>query len=80
METSHQTYTLEAITQRKEQLREEIRQQQQQMKATAKELFAPVRPAGKAASIMQSINSGLALFDGAMLGWKIVRRIRRSLR
>ena len=80
METPKQEITLEEISRRKAQLLKEIRQQKELMKATASDLFAPVRPTSKANAIMHSIQSGMAVFDGVMLGMKIIRRIRKAFR
>ena len=77
MEATTQEITLEEISKRKEALLKEIRQQKELMKATAADLFAPVKPAGKADAIMHSINSGIAVFDGVMLGMKVIKRIRK---
>lgn len=80
METAKQDITLEEIAQRKQALLKEIRQQQASMKAIATNLFAPVKPASKTDAIMHSINSGIAVFDGIMLGIKVIGRIRKILR
>lgn len=78
METPKQEITLEEISLRKENVLKEIRQQKELMKATASELFAPVRPASKANAIMHSINSGMAVFDGVILGMRVIKRIRKA--
>lgn len=80
MDTATQEITLEDISRRKEALRKEIRQQKERMHATARQLFAPVKPAGKADALLHSIQSGIAVFDGILLGMKIVRRIRKAFR
>jgi len=80
METPKQEITLEEISQRKEKLLKDIRQQKEQMKATASDLFAPVKPTSKAGAIMHSINSGMAVFDGVILGMKVIKRIRKAFR
>lgn len=69
--------TLEDITQRKKELLAEIRAQKQAMTATAREIFAPLNPAtNKADAIMRSFNTGMAVFDGVMMGVKIMRKVR----
>ena len=79
-QTPHKV-TLEEITQRKKKLLEEIRAQKQAMNDTVHEIFAPLAPATtKADSIMRSFNTGMAIFDGVMLGIKIMRKVRKYFR
>lgn len=69
--------TLEDIAQRKAKLLSEIHAQQKAMTATAREIFAPIAPAAsKADSIMRSFNTGMAIFDGVMMGIKIMRKVK----
>ena len=78
MGTPKQEITLEEISQRKEELLKDIRQQKELMKATASDLFAPVKPTSKTNAIMHSINSGMGILDGVMLGMKVIKRIRKA--
>lgn len=69
--------TLEDITLRKKELLVEIRTQKYAMTATAREIFAPLVPAtNKADALMRSFNTGMAVFDGVMMGVKIMRKVR----
>jgi len=69
--------TLEEISERKLQLLKEIRMQKENISNTAKDLFAPLAPAtSKADSLMRSFNTGMAVFDGVVMGIKIMRKIR----
>ncbi len=73
--------TLEEITRRKVEKLQEIRAQKEAMTDTARKLFAPVAPAAnKADAIMRSFNTGMAVFDGVVLGLKIMRRLRSYFR
>lgn len=73
--------TLEEITRRKKELLAEIHVQKQAMTATVHEIFAPLAPANnKADAIMRSFNTGMAVFDGIMMGIKIMRKIRKYFR
>lgn len=73
--------TLENIAQRKKKLQGEIQVQKKEMTATVREIFAPLAPANnKADAIMRSFNTGMAVFDGVMLGIKIMRKIRKYFR
>ena len=80
METTQmpQKITLEDITLRKEKLLKEIHAQKQAMTTTTRRIFAPLQPAtNKADQLMRSFNTGMAVFDGVMIGIKIMRKVRR---
>ena len=69
--------TLEEITQRKKKLLNEKRA----MTATTREIFSPLAPAAnKADSLMRSFNTGMAIFDGVVLGIKIMKKMRTYFR
>lgn len=72
-----QKITLEDIARRKEEILVEIRVQKDAMTTTAKEIFAPLAPvASSGNSLMRSFNTGMAIFDGVMMGIKIMKKIR----
>ncbi|CCZ73816.1 uncharacterized protein BN535_03472 [Bacteroides caccae CAG:21] len=84
-----QKFTLEEISLRKKKLLNEIHAQKKAMTATKKkatpattrEIFAPIAPANnKADAIMRSFNTGMAIFDGVMLGVKVMRKVRTYFR
>lgn len=68
--------TLEEIALRKQQLLMQIRSQKAKIQLTAGDLFAPVTAETKMEMFMNSVNSGIAMYDGVMTGIKVVRRIR----
>ena len=73
--------TLEEITHRKEEVLREILMQKQQMTDTAQSIFAPLAAVGSAGNaFMRTFSTGMAVFDGAMLGLKIIRKIRGLFR
>lgn len=73
--------TLEDITLRKEKLLEEIHAQKQAMTTTAKKIFAPLAPTtSKVDALMRSFNMGMAVFDGIVMGIKVMHKIRRYFR
>ena len=73
--------TLEEITQRKKKLLNESHAQKRAMTATTREIFAPLAPAtNKADSLMRSFNTGMAIFDGVVMGIKIMKKIRAYFR
>ena len=73
--------SLDALRQEKAKLRNELRKQRAVMNETASNLFAPLAPAAnKGAAIMRAFNTGMAVFDGVMLGIKMMRQVRRLFR
>lgn len=73
--------TLEEITERKRMLLDEIRAQKTVMTHTARESFAPLTPAAsKTNALMRSFDTGMAIFDGVMLGVKFMRKVRSYFR
>ena len=46
-----------------------------------REIFSPLAPAAnKADSLMRSFNTGMAIFDGVVLGIKIMKKMRTYFR
>lgn len=73
--------TLEELRQQKAEALEELRAQKQAMADTARNLFAPIAPAAnKGTAIMRAFNTGMAVFDGVMLGIKLMRKARKIFR
>lgn len=73
--------TLEDIALRKAELQKNIQEKKENIKELSRELFAPLEPAtNKANAMMRAFNTGMAIYDGAMTGVKIVRRIRKLFR
>lgn len=70
--------TLESIAQRKQEVRKKLHLQKLIMTDTARDLFAPLAPAAdKGNAIMRAFNTGMAVFDGVMLGLRMMKRVRR---
>ncbi len=73
-----QKLTLEDISERKRKVLSDIQAQKKAMTATTQEIFSPLAPAAtKADSLMRSFNTGMAVFDGVVLGIKVIRKLRR---
>lgn len=73
--------TLESLQQKKAEALKELRTQKQIMADTAKNLFAPLAPAAdKGTAIMRAFNTGMAIFDGVMLGMKLMKKVRNTFR
>lgn len=71
--------TLEDIALRKEELLIEIKQRQEKMSLHSQQLFAPFLPSddNNQSSVIKKFNTGLAIFDGIMLGMKMFKSVRR---
>ena len=72
--------TLESIAQKKAMLLQEIRLQKEIMTGLTQEIFAPLEPAtNKANAMMRAFNTGMAVFDGIVLGVKVMKnRIKKE--
>ena len=64
--------TLEDIAQRKQEVLQEICDQKQAMADTTRRIFAPLAPAAS--------GGNMAIFDGVMLGMKMIRKVRGLFR
>ncbi len=59
----------------------EIRKQKQLIEERTLLIFEPIEPpANKVESIFRTINTGMAIFDGLMLGVKTIDRLKKSFR
>lgn len=75
---NHIPATLESITTQKAELRKQLNRQKEVMTALAHEIFAPLEPAkNKTNAVMRAFNTGMAIFDGVMVGVKLMRNFRR---
>ena len=68
--------TLEMISQQKVQKLTEIRESKQRITDTAIQLFRPNEVQGGSNALMNNFRSGIAIFNGVMTGFKIIKRIR----
>lgn len=68
--------TLEEITRRKNEKREEVRKSKARMVQTIRGMFVPEENKGGVEGLMQHVSTGIAVYDGVMTGIKIMRRIK----
>ena len=82
MNNNHpQVLTLDDIRALRRQALLDVRQQKEVLAATTRKLTAPLAPAmHKGNSIMRTFNTGMAIFDGFMLGIKLIRKFRKITR
>ncbi|NDV66218.1 hypothetical protein [Bacteroides sp. 224] len=69
--------TLEDLTRRKEEVIREIRLEEEIMSEYSQRIFAPFLPSMNNNPVLKKFNTGLAIFDGVMLGMKIFKGIRK---
>lgn len=79
-ETPKTTMTLDEICQLKAEKLTEIRASKQRITNSARELFHPTESANGANALMNNFSSGIAIFNGVMTGFKIIKRIRNLFR
>ncbi|MBQ8874075.1 MAG: hypothetical protein IJY60_02035 [Bacteroides sp.] len=81
MNTQHDTpktvITLDMICQQKADKLAEIRASKQRIADQARELFHPSEVIGGAKLLSNNFSSGIAIFNGVMTGFKIIKRIRK---
>lgn len=76
-ETQKTVITLEMIRQQKAAKLEEIRASRQRINEATRQIFRPAQEAmGGANALMNNFHSGMAIFNGVMTGFKIIKRIR----
>ena len=68
--------TLDMICQQKAEKKAEIQASKMRIAKQAREIFRPTETLNSANSLMNNFNSGIAIFNGVMTGFKIIRRIR----
>ena len=78
--TPPQAVTLDMICQQKAEKLAEIRASKQRIANNAREIFNPSETINSANSLMSNFNSGMAIFNGIMTGFKIIKRIRELFR
>ena len=73
-------FTLEMICQQKEEKLAEIRASKQRMTESMSHLFKPEASEDASQALMHNFNSGIAIFNGLLTGFKIIKRIRNFFR
>lgn len=78
---NHPPTTLDEIRILKSKALADVRRQKKSLNDTTRKLFAPHAPAtSKGDSITRAFHTGMAAFDGIMLGIKIIKKIRKTFR
>ncbi|WP_307758857.1 hypothetical protein [uncultured Mediterranea sp.] len=73
--------TLDEIRALKEKALQDVRQQKKVVNATTRKLFAPLAPAAnKDNVIMRAFHTGMAAFDGVMIGIRLIKKFQKAFR
>ena len=79
-ENTKSIITLDTIVRQKAEKLAEIRASKQRITDQAREIFHPTETLNSANALMNNFSSGMAIFNGVMTGFKIIRRIRNFFR
>ena len=79
-ENSKTVTTLDMICQQKAEKLAEIRASKQRIVNNAREIFHPTETIKEANALVNNFSSGMAIFNGVMTGFKIIKRIRNFFR
>lgn len=81
MEKTNKVYTtLEEIKEEKLRVQRKIGDQKASIANTWNEIFEPRKASTKAEQVFNLVDNGIAIYDGAMLGYKIIHRLRDFFR
>ena len=65
------------IRTRKNEIRNEIRESNMRMRGSVQAMFAAPTATNKMESFFNIVDQGMAVYDGVMLGMRVMRNIRR---
>lgn len=72
--------SLHDIEQLKEEKLMELRRQKELINERTQLIFAPIEPAtNKVESLIRTVNTGMAIFDGVMLGMKTIGKLKKAI-
>ena len=76
--TATETYgSLEAIRNRKRELRKQLQTSDSEIRVMWKELFHRPEPTTKSMRMSSLMSTGAGILDGLILGWKLYRKFKR---
>ena len=78
--TSKNPLTLEVIRLQKKAVKEEIEVQKKVISQNLKCIFNPEEDRSSHILSFKTLNTGLAIFDGVLFGFKIISRLRKLFR
>lgn len=81
MNNQQNNITLESIAQQKAALRKRIDSKGQKISALSQEFMSPWKPAAeKSSATLGLFNKGMLVFDGVVIGLKLLKRLRKMMR
>ena len=81
MEKTNKVYTtLEEIREEKLRVQTKVGDQKASIANTWNEIFEPRKTSTKAGQVFNLVDNSIAIYDGAMLGYKIIHRLRDFFR
>ena len=76
--TMEKEITLEDIAKQKAEVLKKIRVHQDTITISTRQFFSPLKPiANKSNGIMKAVNTGMFMFDGLLIGMKILKAFRK---
>ena len=78
--TSREVITLDKICQQKSEKLAEIRASKQRITENVREIFCSSSNIEEGKTLMNNFSSGIAIFNGIITGFKIIKRIRNLFR
>ena len=73
-------YTLSGILARRDEVLADVRGSGRQIKTLAQRLFEPPKATGRFGGLVNNFDRALAVYDGVMLGMKVIRQVRKFIR
>lgn len=73
-------FTLDGILARRDEALADVRNSGRRMRTLAQSLFEPPKAMGRFGGLMNNFDRVMAVYDGVMLGMKIIGRVRRLVR
>ena len=81
MNNQQNNITLEDIARQKAALLKQIRTQKGKMTTLSQGFIAPLKPTTKKSTAMMGLfNKGMVVFDGVLIGYKLLRKFRKMFR
>ena len=73
--------TLDDIARQKAEVLKKIRAHQDTITASTRQFFSPLQPmTNKSNGIMKAVNTGMVMFDGLVIGLKLLKAFRKVFR
>lgn len=71
--------TLEDVLEHKDAVKDQLDDQKEKIVSLFQEIVAPMKPAPAANPLMKSINKGIAVVDGVVIGMRVFKQLKKFL-